>query len=210
LSDLIFRLQKTLEYFYRVESPVLAQEHRISESQLRALFGRGFNIPRREALYVSQSAENDTDLGLFIEASQVHDAEKFVRAPQSGSLDAFCVALEGVSHFLYLSYCASALQRPVSQLELELQAEVDKFLVLRLLFGIKDAATRLFTNFRLHENVPKNEQERYRIAHRQAQRYAQSAESRFQQGKITSVVDDARQFYRKPMSCKLAHIAVNA
>ena len=44
------------------------------------------------------------------------------------NLDRFCVATEGVSHVLYL---ASTAQRGrVSAFELELQAEIDKFLVL--------------------------------------------------------------------------------
>ena len=48
------------------------------------------------------------------------------------NLNEFCTVLEGVSHFIYLAYNAGH-DRPVSQLELELQAEVDKFVSIILL-----------------------------------------------------------------------------
>ena len=43
------------------------------------------------------------------------------------NLDPFCTAIEEVSHFVYLSFCARA-ERTVTRLELELQAEVYKYL----------------------------------------------------------------------------------
>ena len=49
-----------------------------------------------------------------------------------GNLEAFWTALEGVSHFVYLVWNASR-SRQVTQLELELQAEVDKFVTTALL-----------------------------------------------------------------------------
>ena len=45
------------------------------------------------------------------------------------SLDQLCQVVEGVSHFLYVAERARR-ERPVTELELELQAEVDKYLVL--------------------------------------------------------------------------------
>ena len=100
-----------------------------------------------------------------------------------------------------------ALERPVSQIELELQAEIDKFLLLRVLFGIKDTASRLFQNIGWHESVSEAQLQRYRVANRQAQRYARWMDQKVCEGSISKVIDDARRFYRKPLSCKLAHIA---
>lgn len=181
----------------------------MAENHLHALFGKSFLSPTRETLYVTQSSAETTDIGLFIDPSHVSQAEKFVGAPQNGSLDAFCVALEGVSHFLYLTYCSAALKRPVTQIELELQAEVDKYLLLRVLFGIKDSASRLFSSFQLHDGVAEQAKERYQVAHRHARRYAGWMESQVRDGDIAGVIADARAFYRKPLSCKLAHIAIS-
>ena len=44
-------------------------------------------------------------------------------------MECFCLALEGVSHFLYLIWNAS-FDRSVTLLEMELQAEIDKFVML--------------------------------------------------------------------------------
>jgi len=207
LSDLVTRLQQTLEYFYRVEGPVSATDFCIRKDQIDALFGRPAEPHPREALYLSAGRDATTDIGLFIDPAEMRKAERFVRAPQGDKLDAFCVALEGVSHFLYLTYCQVALERPVSQIELELQAEIDKYLLLRVIFGFKDSVSRLFQGFSWHESVKEEAQERYRVAHQQAKRYARWMEQRVRKGDIRYVLDDARRFYRKPLSCKLAHIA---
>lgn len=207
LSDLVNRLQQTLEYFYRVKGPVPVKDFCIRQEQLRALLGEERNPPPREALYLMKANDETTDIGLFIDPMEIKRAEGFVRAPRSESLDAFCVALEGVSHFLYLTYCRVGLDRPVSQIELELQAEIDKYLCLRILFGVKDTATRLFRHFSWHDSVREEDQERYRVAHCEAKRYASWLDHKMRLGEIWTVLDDARRFYRKPLGDKLAHIA---
>ena len=207
MSDLVSRLQQTLEFFYRVEGPVSAEDFCIRKDQLDALFGRPSSPHPREALYLTAGEGETTDIGLFIDPKEIQKAEGFVLAPEGDKLDAFCVALEGVSHFLYLTYCQVALERPVSQIELELQAEIDKYLLLRVLFGFKDSVSRLFKNFSWHESVKQDAKERYRVAHQQARRYAHWMEQKVLDGDIWYVLNDARRFYRKPLSCKLAHIA---
>jgi len=207
LSDLVTRLQQTLEYFYRVEGPVAAQDFCIRQDQLNALLGTYSRAQPREALYLTQGQDETTDIGLFIDPLEIQKAEVFLSTPKTEMLDAFCVALEGVSHFLYLTYCQVGLERPVSPIELELQAEIDKYLLLRVLFGFRDTASRLFRNFSWHESVSQAAEERYRVAHRQAKRYARRMEQYVLEGDIRRVLDDARRFYRKPLACKLAHIA---
>src|SRR5437762_13493477 len=51
-----------------------------------------------------------------------------LRRLHAGNLADCWTALEGVSHFLYLAWNAGH-DRPVSLLELEMQAEVDKYVV---------------------------------------------------------------------------------
>jgi hypothetical protein len=84
------------------------------------------------------------------------------------NLPAFLYALEGVSHFVYAAVCAQGA-RAVSALELELQAEVDKY-VTCLLAG--DAApgrsaawrARLYEQHSYEPDLDADERDRYRVA----------------------------------------------
>lgn len=89
---------------------------------------------------------------------------------------ALAVATEEVSHFRYLVFHAAS-HRPISELEMEFQAEVDKFLVLYFSQGDRTAAffeelyDLLFETFRLVENLGPVRTERYAEANRHAKRF---------------------------------------
>ncbi len=75
-------------------------------------------------------------LALFVDAAVVANLERHDPgvALHDGNFADFCLAVEGVSHFVYVALRAAG-DRPVSPLELELQAEVDKFACCRLVAG---------------------------------------------------------------------------
>ena len=126
-------------------------------------------------------------------------AERFSERVAEDTIDAFCVTLEGVSHFLYFTY----FDRPVTAIELEIQAEVDKYVVLRTMSGMPDLVDRLFSDVNIDASLP----DRYRVANREGRRYARWLESRFARGEGASAIEDARRLYRKPLAQKLDHIA---
>ena len=65
------------------------------------------------------------ELALFIEPEIIAGLEVDPRRSlHVGNLENFWIAAEGVSHFIFLVWRAQ-LGRPVTHLELELQAEVD-------------------------------------------------------------------------------------
>ncbi len=100
-------------------------------------------------------------------------------APPAGplDLDTLCQVIEGVSHFVYLAECVRR-RRPTTQLELELQAEVDKFVLLA--FGPlarRDVGTVRKVHASLYERVAflheagSEDGERYRLANDLAARF---------------------------------------
>lgn len=133
--------------------------------------------------------------------------------PGLSRFQAWCLALEAVSHFVLLAFRA-ANDRPVSQLELELQAEVDKFavaLIDRARFrGPSEAHAisrrlriALFERIQFFDPPDTPAGRRYRLAHRLASRYAASLERRYvRHGRIGSLVDELREFYRAGMTTK--------
>ncbi len=130
---------------------------------------------------------------------------------QDAGLDGHCALLEGISHLLYVLDRARA-QRPVSRLELELQAEVDKFVDTWLLrreaqvpISPAQLRKRLFTGFTLEaapEAVP-----RYREASRLAERYCGwLSETYLQRARMDSLLPEVRRFWRMSQSDKIGHI----
>lgn len=210
MTTLYSRLQQAIEALYRIEGPARVDDFRINERQLDEVMGLGKRASDREMLLVSHDGEH-TDVALFVSEEVARSAEAFLVAlePEQRDklIDGFCAALEGVSHFVYFTYCGAALDRPVSKIELELQAEVDKFLLLRLLFPVPELIERLFARFDLHPNLAAEDQERYHVANQRARRYALWLDRTMARGQVNEALHDARQLYRKPLAFKLDHIA---
>ena len=98
----------------------------------------------------------------------------------SRNLDPFCTAVEGVSHFLFL-LARYAEDRSVSQLELELQAEVDKFLLCSLMLERQKEwlarrllSTTLFDRYRLLPGLDDEAAARYHLANRLALQFCRT------------------------------------
>jgi hypothetical protein len=173
---------------------------------LTALAGQAA-VERREVLLVVEN-EQGVHVGLYLDP-KVLDALKR-GAP---SFDALCLATEGVSHFLYLSFREKNSDQ-VSQLELELQAEVDKYAA-GLLAGNGVGAIqarsralreRLFATARFIDAPDTEAGERYRVAHQAAARYAARLEARFvTPGRLEDLSVELRRFYRMGARAKLEH-----
>jgi hypothetical protein len=137
------------------------------------------------------------------------------RALTEGNLADYCTALEGVSHFVYSTY---GLERdmPVSLLELETQAEVDKYAVTVFILAEQQGGqsyptqvhARLFDRVSFDARLEPDQYERYRTAHALAAHYCRRLERRFvNRGlpKIEAMVRELRSFYRLRHAAKLRH-----
>ncbi len=154
-STLAARIQRKLATLYRVEAPAVDGFVRESESGREVLELR----ERRKSL----------DLALYL-PREAMDPDAPV------SLDLYCQVAEGVSHFLYLVERARR-RLPTTQLELELQAEVDKYLlVLEALTHApaanrNDVRDRLFGRVRFLHAAGSEQGDRYRMANHLAARF---------------------------------------
>jgi hypothetical protein len=119
-----------------------------------------------------------------------------------------------VSHFLLLLFRAR-WDRPVSQLELELQAEVDKYLTAVFFLSLQNEGavstrlrTLLFRHYRLAAGVSPERAARYRTASALAERYCGWLESSFlKPARLDNLTREARRFYRMGQREKLEVIA---
>ena len=204
--SILTRLQLGLEALYRVDTRLDVEAFVIDERQRQE--SGGARAPR-EQLLVSESGD-ELSMALFVDAKAIETLER--HDPASGLHAAnfadFCIALEGVSHFVYLALCAAG-ERRVSALELELQAEVDKFACCVLLDpDAEDLRRRLFRDVSFAADLEPHERERYRTANDEADRYAGALERQFvAHDRLGDMLAELRKFYRLSLREKLSHIA---
>ncbi len=168
----------------------------------------------REQLLVHELG-GELSIGLFIDEGVL--ANLAAHDPGSGlgehNFGDFLLALEGVSHFVYAVHCAHHA-RAVSALELELQAEVDKYVTCLLMSEPQSRAVsaalrhRLFGEPCYEPDLDEDEASRYQVANDNAHRYAAYLEASFvARRQLPQMLDELRRFYRRPLAQKLADIA---
>jgi hypothetical protein len=116
-------------------------------------------------------------------------------------LDEVCQLIEGVSHFVYVADRARRLL-PVTQLELELQAEIDKYMLLVLSKDSFDMELAHALHLQLYERVrfvhPVGTElgDRYRLANALAARFVRRMEVRYaKKGRRDEMREAMARFY---------------
>lgn len=212
--NLVRGIQRLLERIYQVEIDHSVVDFLITDPKfVRLLEGSSAARDVNEKLLVAE-AEDGIDIALYLDQSVLDRlyADDPFRQLHDGNLSDFWVALEGVSHFVYLVRSA-AYDRKVTLLELELQAEVDKYVsTLFLLHQQQGSAPArlhhwLFEKPVFDEALESEALERYRRANRYAGKYCLALESYFLKGSGQGgILPELRRFYRMPHHKKMRHI----
>ncbi|HRI07696.1 MAG TPA: hypothetical protein PKW35_07760 [Nannocystaceae bacterium] len=164
-------LYRGLEALYGAESGLDPADHL---HVFAAGEGRG-----REVVVVREAEDGALEIALAIDGAAI---ERLEASTPEAVLDDACLGdalpvIEGLSHLLYLAEAARR-ERPISGLELETQAEVDK-LALCLFHRQGEApgrypalCERLFHRFELAADLDEGLRERYETANRLALAFA--------------------------------------
>jgi hypothetical protein len=214
---LLDRLQRQLENIYEVRSdyrvgdfliddPVLARELDASETARE--------LPEK-LLIRKRPGEDDVNLGLYLDPELVRrlEANDPTQALDGRNLHDFWLAIEGISHFLYFTWNAR-YERRVSLLEMELQGEVDKYILAAFLFYSQQQGSvperlhpHLFREMAYDTRLNPAELERYRRANYFAARFCYSLEKLFLRGRAhTALLNTLRRFYRLTQHHKISAI----
>jgi hypothetical protein len=134
-----------------------------------------------------------------------------------GNLGDFWTALEGVSHFVFLAWSA-AWRRQTTRFELELQAEIDKFVLTAMLVASQYGGRVpgrlhewLFERARPAGHLDAEERALYASANRFAAQYCRGLMSDFlDRGGDGALMPELRRFYRLSRGRKLRRIAAAA
>lgn len=184
LHTILARFQAQLESIHAVRVGGRVEDFLCTGDLVARLRGE---VRAPEELLISQDAEG-LAVGLYI-APEVLSSLQARGSPLSlllgERLPAYCVAAEGVSHWLYVHHRAGQ-DGALSQLELEVQAEVDKFASctlglwqLGLLGLVSRLRERLFDGVRYFTHLDADERDRYATANRLARSYAAGLQRRF-------------------------------
>jgi len=207
------RIQDALSALYDVEVESRVEDFVCDAEVVEAVADGGSD--RGEVLVVAEE-DDGVSVGLWVqpEAVDALDGEPEEAWLDERRFEAACLATEGVSHFLYLMFRAEN-DDAVSQLELELQAEVDKYATALLAGNGVEAIrarsralrARLFDRVRFIDGRDSEAGERYRVANRWAARYARQLEERYVwHGELEGLRAELRRFYRRGLHGKLLAI----
>ena len=159
---LALRVQRGLERLYRLVPAADVGD-----------FVRGADPGERETLLVREAAEGTLEISVALPALGA-DAD----------IDLLCQLIEGVSHFVYLAERAR-WGRAATQLELELQAEVDKWVIIaasiRRFAASRSASLRacLYERVAYVHGEGSELGERYRIANEAAHGFVRRLEREY-------------------------------
>ncbi|HSB60255.1 MAG TPA: hypothetical protein VLI67_00955, partial [Vicinamibacteria bacterium] len=207
--ELLLDVQRRLEALYALDPEAPVTDFLMADDEAAHLPGGGSRT------LVSQEGDL-VSLAVVLEKAV---GEHLTRADPRVHLDAsnlgpFSTLTEEVSHFLYLLFRARR-DRPVTQLELELQGEVDKYLTAAFFLSLQNEGAvsarlrhLLFRRYQLAEGLSPERAERYHAASRLADRYCGFLERRFlRRDRLSDLFREARRFYRLGQREKLETIA---
>jgi hypothetical protein len=208
-DGLLLDIQRSIESLYALDHDAPVTDFLIPEEAAAAYPGDGSRT------LVTQQGD-EVALGVILDGSVTrHLVEADPREKlHEGNIGAYCTLAEEISHFVYLLFCAR-WARSVTQLELELQGEVDKYLTAAFLLSLQNegAVSRhlrdlLFREYRLAEHLSNEQAERYRAASDLAYRYCGYLEAEFlRPARLQDLAREARRFYRVGQREKLERIA---
>jgi hypothetical protein len=219
--QLLSRLQELIGGIYDVRVAHDVYDFLVTDRAALPQAARG-GVAEEELLVAQSEDGGELALSLYLDPALL---ERLALADplqhlHAGNVADCLTALEGVSHFLYLTWNAGH-DKPVSVLELEMQAEVDKFMASHLLLRRQsprhfplELRHVLFARCRPDPRLDAARASVYREASRYAERFCRRLEEDLARRRAPATVAaggdgvfaELRRFYRLTNARKRAHI----
>lgn len=208
-------LQKHLADIYHADCGYLVSDFLVTDRRVASCFSeQPLESGVEETVLVAQDKQGIA-LSVFLDQdllARLAD-ERPMQQLDVRQLRDLAVVIEGVSHFNYLAWSA-AQDKSVTLLELELQAEIDKFVATLLLaldqddFEFARGLHRwLFDDVRYQPSLDRHQQQRYETANDYAGRFCHRLLDRIGN---QSYQRELRTFYRLTQAEKFSYIHATA
>lgn len=209
---LLGKLQTLLTELYDLDLSCDIYDFLTSDEGLARKLDRGGRDSDEKFLISERNGQAEVCLYVQRELmDRLRDNDPWVQINDNNLAD-FWVAFEGVSHFIHFAWRAS-VDMPVSLLELELQAEVDKFVATAMLLQrqgerMPDGLHHwLFDRCRFADDLSGSELERYERANYYAGKYCLWLRPAIEQAwRHADVRNELRRFCRLPNRGKIDYI----
>lgn len=210
-------LQKYLTDIYQVDPGFEVTDFLITDPELAKLLAYGSLVPNTDESVLLSQDDDGLMMSLYLDEDLLErlSRDNPMKQLRSEQLDDLCKAIEGISHFNYIAW--RALQdESVTLLELEMQAEVDKFVGTWLMALDQQEYelarclhARLFERVQYNPGLSRDQLERYRAANDYAARFCHGLRTRLDRDG-RGAIRELRHFYRLSQSAKISHIRSQA
>lgn len=204
-------VQSRLEQIYGISVGESAADYLIEKNAVSELLKNAevHNLPRELFLVNPNPVEDTLEIALYLNEALTANLANHSPLENLGShnINDFCTLIEGVSHFVYYLH-KMGLEHNVSQLELELQAEIDKFVLLGI-FTESNGLSRqelmglLFEDYYLHQHLTDEQVNRYESATGLAKQFCYKLSKNISRHDMTPLLAELRQFYSLPQDEKI-------
>jgi hypothetical protein len=210
---MVGRVQDHLEAIYGITCAARAEGFMVDTEAAVRLGATG----RSDEELLVLEGEEELELALYLAPGLLRRLKPYESGPVHSllerELDGFCQLAEGVSHFVYVTHTA-VHGRTVSLLELEAQAEVDKFalcLLHRWGDGVgawaEELLRRLFDRVSYRAKLSEAERWRYEEANRLSRNFCARLMGHVTGRRLERLLSDLRYAYRLGAEAKLRHFA---
>lgn len=208
MKSTIKKIDRALKDLNQLETPQRAENFLLDRSPFHPEKGSHSENEFQGALLVRSTGKNTVSLGIYfnqnlskrLETIQTWDPKTWSHE----EVKAIAIATEEISHFHYLLSNAE-IGKPVTQLELELQAEIDKFMLFFFSLSSESGQTAkhfellfemFFYQFHLKENLKEEEKARYQEANNIAKSFIIKCRKLLEEKQYGDALKLLRQFYR--------------
>lgn len=210
-------LQSRLSALYRVPEAYDVRDFLITDRAVAAALGSSVLHDGTDETLLFSEQDDELALSLFLDGALLArvEASDPLAALEANALDDLWKVVEGISHFNCVIWKARQ-GRAVSLLELELQAEIDKFVSTAQLAAeqgkpslLRNLHRWLFDEVRFRDGLDRDELDRYRSANDFAARFCHRLAGNAA-ALDAAAVAELRHFFRLPIGDKISHIHAGA
>jgi len=208
-------LQQRLQQIYEIDALYNVEDFVVHDQQLASALSTSASTGDTPETLLLRQQDDALELSLFLDRWLLEHlaGDDPLQQLHPQNLPAFCAVLEGISHFIYLVWNARHA-RTISRFELELQAEVDKYIVAAALLAEQSGGRIpanlhycLFEKIRYLPQPGHSDYQRYYLANHYARRYCYNLHRHLlDTPDCVALTREIRRFYRLLHSQKVSRI----
>lgn len=207
-------IQKEIEKTYQIVCPFSVEDFLLNEKERSRYLKQIPSLVDSEETLLIRQKEEEIDIGLLYNPELLDWSRNFDWKEIQNPQNQFCVGklgslIEGVSHFVYFLWKLEQKQ-PLTQLELELQAEIDKFILLSQTTDPSDLENLIDSLYEEVNWIPalgSLEKSRYQTAAKLAFKYCHYLKKTyFYSHQTHAIYSEIRTFYRMSQAEKIRWI----